>query len=421
MSNPQKDIKSPTELEQDGYIRIRGHIISGGRLGKKAGFFMLGSLLLIVVCILYGVSLNNRGRAQAVSDRSQKATLPAEAPPWWQSQSDAVPVPILPANKQALRPQRIISPVVPPGQPLAERRARPASTLPHPRAFTPLPEAVDQNFPVIPPLANEPVPPAIEQPISARKARPALNADPAEEAIVQAAMSAEALVDGKTSAVAGFGALVDSRSNSMTENSAPSKVIHSPFEVKMGSVIPATLLSAIDSDLPGLIVGQVRQNVYDTASGRYLLIPQGARLVGTYGSAVAYGQARLLVTWSRLIYPNGSSVDLKAMPGTDLGGRSGFDARVNGHTRKLFQGAILLSIIGAGAQLSQPQQSTSNGSPPSVGQVVAGSLGIQLANQTSQSVQRQLNVQPNLRVPTGYEFNVIVDRDIVLSAPYSDK
>jgi len=106
------------------------------------------------------------------------------------------------------------------------------------------------------------------------------------------------------------------------------------------------------------------------------------------------------------------------MAGVDLAGRSGFDAQVNNHTRKLLQGAVLLSIIGAGAQLSQPQQSVINGSAPNVGQIIAGSVGSQIASTGTQIVQRQLNVPPNLRVSAGYQFNVIVAHDIVFARQY---
>jgi type IV secretory pathway VirB10-like protein len=105
----------------------------------------------------------------------------------------------------------------------------------------------------------------------------------------------------------------------------------SPYEVQAGTVIPATMIGGIDSDLPGEIIGQVRENVYDTATGKYLLIPQGSRLVGVYSSAVTYGQTRVLVAWNRIIYPNGDSIDLGQMPGSDVGGYAGFNDEVNNH------------------------------------------------------------------------------------------
>ena len=205
---------------------------------------------------------------------------------------------------------------------------------------------------------------------------------------------------------------------SVIDNGSNGTSLMSPLELKAGTIIPAALITAIDSDLPGLLVAQVRQNTYDSATGRFLLIPQGARIVGIYDSRISYGQDRLLATWTRLIYPDGVSLDLKALAGADIAGRSGFDAQVNNHAHKIFRGALLLSLIGAGAQLSQPQQSAINGSAPSVGQIIAGNVGNQIANASTQLTQRQLNVAPNLRVPAGYQFNVLIDHDLVLPAPY---
>jgi len=110
----------------------------------------------------------------------------------------------------------------------------------------------------------------------------------------------------------------------------------SPYEVKAGSVIPAAMISGLNSDLPGQIVAMVRENVYDSSTRQYLLIPQGAKLIGLYDSNIAYGQERVLVIWNRLIYPNGDSINLKGMPGTDLEGYAGFHDIVDNKYWKLF-------------------------------------------------------------------------------------
>jgi Bacterial conjugation TrbI-like protein/DNA topoisomerase len=117
----------------------------------------------------------------------------------------------------------------------------------------------------------------------------------------------------------------------VTYLSQPVLMPRSPFEVKEGTIIPTTLLTGINSDLPGQIVGQVRENVYDTVSGAYLLIPQGSRLIAAYDSAVSFGQERVLVCWNRLIRPDGVSISLECMPGVDLAGSSGFSDEVNHH------------------------------------------------------------------------------------------
>jgi type IV secretory pathway VirB10-like protein len=185
----------------------------------------------------------------------------------------------------------------------------------------------------------------------------------------------------------------------------------SPYEVIAGTVIPATLIDGIDSDLPGEIIGQVRENVYDTATGKYLLIPQGSRLVGVYSSAVTYGQTRVLVAWNRLIYPNGDSIDLGQMPGSDVGGYAGFNDEVNNHYLRIFGSAILASLFSAGAQLSQPQNS--NGNVNST-QILAASLGQQANTVGTMLISRGLDIQPTLKIRNGYLFNIMVTKDMVL-------
>jgi len=194
----------------------------------------------------------------------------------------------------------------------------------------------------------------------------------------------------------------------------------SPYELHAGSVIPATLLTGINADLPGTIVGQVRDDVFDSVSGQYLLIPRGTKLVGTYDSRIVRGQRRVLVAWTRLLYPDGSSLDLYGMAGTDPAGYAGFGANVDDHLSKTIDSALLLSIISAGAQLSQPQRSANVNGVPDIGQTIAGAIGQQIGNTSIQLTQRQLETPPTLEVSPGYVFDVLVDRDIVMSAPYAD-
>ena len=171
------------------------------------------------------------------------------------------------------------------------------------------------------------------------------------------------------------------------------------------------MIGGIDSDLPGEIIGQVRENVYDTASGKYLLIPQGSRLVGVYSSAVTYGQTRVLVAWNRLIYPNGDSIDIGQMPGSDVGGYAGFNDEVNNHYLRIFGSAVLASLFSAGAQLSQPQNS--NGTVNST-QILAASLGQQANTVGTMLISRGLDIQPTLKIRNGYLFNIMVTKDMVL-------
>jgi type IV secretion system protein VirB10 len=189
----------------------------------------------------------------------------------------------------------------------------------------------------------------------------------------------------------------------------------SPYEVMAGTVIPATMIGGINSDLPGEIIGQVRQNVYDTATGQYLLIPQGSRLVGVYSSAVTYGQTRVLVAWNRIIYPNGDSIDIGQMPGADEGGYAGFNDVVDNHYLRIFGSAILASLFSAGAQLSQPQNS--NGTINST-QILAASLGQQANTVGTMLISRWLDIQPTLKIRNGYLFNIMVTKDMVLPQPW---
>jgi type IV secretion system protein TrbI len=150
----------------------------------------------------------------------------------------------------------------------------------------------------------------------------------------------------------------------------------SRYEVKAGTIIPGVLLTGVNSDLPGQLIAQVRENVFDTESGQYLLIPQGARLVGLYDHQVAYGQERVLVTWKRVIFPNGSSLSLKdGMPGTDPAGAAGFNDQVNHHLVRVFGNALLLSIFSAGVQLSQIPSFGQGFTGPTAGNVLGAAVG----------------------------------------------
>ena len=189
----------------------------------------------------------------------------------------------------------------------------------------------------------------------------------------------------------------------------------SPFEVKAGSVIPTVLISGIDSDLPGQVVAQVRENVYDTVTGNYLLIPQGSRLLAAYDSMVAWGQERVLVCWNRLIRPDGSSITLECMPGVDLAGYAGFADEVDNHWWKIITGAVFSSVLAATAQRSQGDVT---GFQPTFSQTWASNAAGQI-NQTGQQLtQKSLQIQPTITVRPGFSVNVLVTKDIVIT-PYN--
>jgi type IV secretory pathway VirB10-like protein len=192
----------------------------------------------------------------------------------------------------------------------------------------------------------------------------------------------------------------------------------SPFELKTGTVIPGVLIGSMNSDLPGEIIAQVSRNVYDTATGNHLLIPQGTRLFGHYDSNVTFGQGRLMVSWDRLIFPNAYTLDLEGMSGHDEGGSAGYADRVNQHYLQIFGAALLTSLLSAGYQLSQPQQSSLLATQ-SNGQIAAGAVGQQLATVGTQIAQRNLQVQPTIEIRKGYRMNVMVNKDIVFAGDYT--
>lgn len=190
----------------------------------------------------------------------------------------------------------------------------------------------------------------------------------------------------------------------------------SPYEVKAGAIIPVTLLTGINSDLPGDIIGQVRENVYDTVSGEYLLIPQGSRLMASYDSMVSYGQKRVLVCWNRLIRPDGSSVSLECMPGVDLEGYAGFHDRVDNHYDRLIGGVILSSVLSLGATTSQGEW---NGyDDMNVAQMFAANAGGEISNAGDKVTSRNLDIQPTLKIRPGYSVNVLVHKDMIIPPYY---
>jgi type IV secretion system protein VirB10 len=192
----------------------------------------------------------------------------------------------------------------------------------------------------------------------------------------------------------------------------------SPYELRAGFVVPATLISGVNSELPGQIMAQVSQDVYDTPLGKYKLIPQGARLIGSYASDVAYGQSRILVAWQRIIFPDGKAMDIGAMPGADSAGYAGFKDQVNNHYFRLFSSAFLMSGVTAGIALSQPDTGNSN-ARPTARSAMSEALGQQLGQVTAQLLAKNMNIAPTLEIRPGYRFNIIVVKDMTFSKPYA--
>lgn len=192
---------------------------------------------------------------------------------------------------------------------------------------------------------------------------------------------------------------------------------HSPFELKRGSVIPATLITGINSDLPGRITAQVSQSVYDSATGHRLLIPQGTKLFGRYDSKVSFGQKRVLVVWTDIIFPNGSTLQIGGMSGTDAQGYGGFSDKVNNHYWKTFGSAALIALIGTGIDMAVPQSSTL-ATQDTASDATRRNFAETFGRVADRTIQRNMDVQPTLEIRPGYKFNVLVDQDIVFPMQY---
>lgn len=208
-------------------------------------------------------------------------------------------------------------------------------------------------------------------------------------------------------------AFLSNAGSTQIRNSGDLRLPVSPYQVMAGTVIAAALVTGINSDLPGDVIATVTEPVYDTASGRYLLIPQGARILGRYNSQVSYGQTRVQVVWNRVILPDTSSVQLDNLAGTDPAGYAGLQDGVDWHWDRIFAGAALTTLLGVGAELAAPE--TRDGDRI----LIAGRDSLQdSVNQIGQEMaRRNMNIQPTLTSRPGLPVRVIVNRDLVLR-PY---
>ena len=189
--------------------------------------------------------------------------------------------------------------------------------------------------------------------------------------------------------------------------------------IRTGSVIPATLVGGINSDLPGQIIGQVSQNVYDTPTGKHLLIPQGSRLVGEYSSQVQYGQSRVFAVWQRIVFPDGKALDLGEMPGSSGAGYAGFRDRVNNHYIRIFGSAIMMSAILAGVEMTQNDQGYAQvTNQQRMSDALSEALGNQLGGVMAEMLQKNMNIAPTLEIRPGYRFNVMLVKDLVFGGSY---
>ena len=180
----------------------------------------------------------------------------------------------------------------------------------------------------------------------------------------------------------------------------------SPYTVMAGTTVPAALLTAINSDLPGMVIAQVTQPVFDTVTGSHLLIPQGARLIGRYQSEVSFGQDRALVTWDRIIFPDGSSVQVSEL-GTDAAGAAGLAGRTDHHWDRVFTAAGLATLLAIGSEAG-------NGDRSDLERAVREGFGGSVSRTGERVVDRSLGIQPTIRVAAGTPVRILVTRDLAL-------
>ncbi|MDY7537289.1 TrbI/VirB10 family protein [Undibacterium sp. 5I1] len=209
-------------------------------------------------------------------------------------------------------------------------------------------------------------------------------------------------------------AFVANGGDTTTRNPASLQLPASPYQVMAGTIIPAALVTGINSDLPGQVIANVTEAVYDTATGRFLLIPQGSRLIGRYDSQVSFGQRRVLLVWTRLILPDTSSISLDRLPGIDPAGYAGLEDGVDWHWDRILAGAALSTLLGVGAELAAPDRTGSDSKII----IATRQSGQDTVNQVGQEItKRNVSIQPTLTIRPGFPMRVMVNKDLILR-PY---
>jgi type IV secretion system protein VirB10 len=182
----------------------------------------------------------------------------------------------------------------------------------------------------------------------------------------------------------------------------------SPYNLAAGSILSASLITGLNSDVPGFVTAQVTENAYDTATGMVLLVPQGARLIGRYDSVVAFGQSRALVVWERILFPDGSSIRIDNMPATDASGYAGLTDKIDRHSWQILKGVGLSTLLGIGTELSL------GSSESDLVAAIRQSAQLSGARAGDQLVGKSLDIQPTIRVRPGWPLRIVVHKDIVL-------
>jgi len=190
----------------------------------------------------------------------------------------------------------------------------------------------------------------------------------------------------------------------------------SPYQLMAGTVLPAVLISGINSDLPGHIIAQIKENVFDTVHGRYLLVPQGTKLLGSYDNMISWGQDKVMLVWSRLIMPDGATIVLDNMPGVDVMGYAGLKDKVNNHYIKIANAILMSTFLSVGTRRIGGEVINND---PTLLQELASDASADVNRAGQKIVGRHLNIAPTLEIRPGFPFNVMVNKDIILR-PYEE-
>lgn len=191
-----------------------------------------------------------------------------------------------------------------------------------------------------------------------------------------------------------------------------------PYELKAGTMIPGILISGLNSDLPGNVLAQVSENVWDTATGKFVLIPKGTKIIGVYDSEVSFGQRRVMLVWNRLVFPNGTTLNIAGSPGVDQAGYSGLSGKVDGHWGTMFKTALLASLFVAGAEVVYDKDSQGDNENKSPRDVAAESVAGSILDMGTKLMNKASDVQPTITIRPGKKTGIFVQQDVVFPYPY---
>lgn len=403
---PEKEVRARNEQEIARELRLRPTAPRVTRLSRKA-LIGLGAVASLGIGGALVVALQGRGDDDRPSELYNTDRV---------AQAEALQR--LPRDYAGLPLRR--EPVPQLGPPLPGDMGRPILSAQERGQAIPLPPAGEATG--VPPPATHTVDPALQQ---ARQEREAARTSRlflgnaggganSDAAMTMPAAAPPLSLPGETAPTApasGRGETFLNRDvNRRTASSDRLRAPASPYVLQAGSTIPAALVTGLRSDLPGQVVAQVTEPVYDSPTGRHLLVPQGARLIGQYDAEVGYGQERVLLVWSRLILPNGRSIVLERQPGADASGFAGLQDRVDNHWGRLFRAGLLSTLLGVGAELG-------NDSDSDIARAIRDGAQESVGDAGQEVVRRQLEIRPTLTVRPGHPVRVIVTQDLVLE-PY---